>query len=47
MLAFCHLQLRRYVVIELKRGDFKPEYAWKINFYCSVVDDRVYWCISL
>jgi hypothetical protein len=27
------------VVIDLKRGNFKPEYAGKINFYCNVVDD--------
>jgi hypothetical protein len=27
------------VVIDLKKGDFKPEYAGKMNFYCSVVDD--------
>ena len=38
-LLFYHLKLRCYVVIELKAGDFKPEYAGKINFYCSVVDD--------
>lgn len=38
-LLFYHLKLRRYVVIELKRGDFKPEYAGKVNFYCSMVDD--------
>jgi hypothetical protein len=29
------------VVIDLKKGDFKPEYAGKVNFYCSVVDDRL------
>jgi len=29
------------VVIDLKRGDFKPEYAGKMNFYCNVVDDRL------
>ncbi len=40
-LLFYHLILRRYVVIELKRGDFKPEYAGKMNFYCSVVDDKL------
>ncbi len=40
-LLFYHLKLRCYVVIELKRGDFKPEYAGKMNFYCSVVDDRL------
>ena len=38
-LLFYHLRLRCYVVIELKRGMFKPEYAGKMNFYCSVVDD--------
>lgn len=40
-LLFYHLMLRRYVVIDLKRGDFKPEYAGKMNFYCSVVDDTL------
>ncbi len=38
-LLFYHLRLRCYIVIELKRGKFKPEYAGKMNFYCSVVDD--------
>lgn len=38
-LLFYHLKLRCYVVIELKAGSFKPEYAGKLNFYCSVVDD--------
>ena len=40
-LLFYHLKLRCYVVIDLKRGDFKPEYAGKMNFYCSVVDDKL------
>lgn len=40
-LLFYHLKLRSYVVIDLKRGDFKPEYAGKMNFYCSVVDDQL------
>lgn len=40
-LLFYHLKLRCFVVIDLKRGDFKPEYAGKINFYCNVVDDRL------
>ncbi|WP_396215789.1 YhcG family protein [Gemmatimonas sp.] len=40
-LLFYHLKLRAYVVIELKRGDFKPEYAGKLNFYCNVVDDTL------
>lgn len=40
-LLFYHLKLRCFVVIDLKRGDFKPEYAGKMNFYCNVVDDRL------
>lgn len=38
-LLFYHLTLRCYIVIDLKKGDFKPEYAGKMNFYCSAVDD--------
>jgi len=40
-LLFYHLKLRCFVVIELKKGDFKPEYAGKMNFYCSAVDDHL------
>jgi hypothetical protein len=40
-LLFYHLRLRCCVVIDLKRGKFKPEYAGKINFYCNVVDDHL------
>lgn len=40
-LLFYHLHLRRYVVIELKAGEFKPEYAGKLNFYLSAVDDLI------
>ena len=40
-LLFYHLKLRCYIVIELKKGDFKPEYAGKMNFYCSAVDDLI------
>ncbi len=40
-LLFYHLRLRCYVVVELKKGGFKPEYAGKMNFYCNVVDDRL------
>jgi len=40
-LLFYHLKLRCYVVVELKTGKFKPEYAGKINFYLSAVDDLV------
>ncbi|MHB8482018.1 MAG: PDDEXK nuclease domain-containing protein [Nitrospiria bacterium] len=38
-LLFYHLRLRCYVVIELKIGEFQPEYAGKMNFYLSAVDD--------
>lgn len=37
-LLFYHLTLRCYVVIELKTGEFKPEYAGQLNFYLSAVD---------
>ena len=37
-LLFYNLNLRCYVVIELKTGDFKPEYAGQLNFYLSAVD---------
>ena len=40
-LLFYHLKLRCYVVIELKTGKFKPEYAGKMNFYLSAIDDLV------
>jgi len=40
-LLFYHLHLRCFVVIDLKKGEFKPEYAGKMNFYCSAVDDLV------
>jgi predicted nuclease of restriction endonuclease-like (RecB) superfamily len=38
-LLFYHLRLRAFVVIDLKKGNFKPEYAGKLNFYCNVVND--------
>lgn len=38
-LLFYHLKLRCFVVIELKSVDFQPEFAGKINFYLSAVDD--------
>jgi predicted nuclease of restriction endonuclease-like (RecB) superfamily len=40
-LLFYHLKLRCYVVIDLKMGPFKPEYAGKMNFYLSAVDDTL------
>ena len=38
-LLFYHLRLHSYFVIELKTGKFKPEWAGKLNFYLSAVDD--------
>ncbi len=38
-LLFYHLKLRCFVVIDLKMGAFKPEYAGEMNFYLSAVDD--------
>ncbi len=40
-LLFYHLRLRCFVVIDLKIGAFKPEYAGKLNFYCNVVNDQL------
>ncbi|MCI6434075.1 MAG: PDDEXK nuclease domain-containing protein [Clostridiales bacterium] len=37
-LLFYNLNLRCYVVIELKTGEFRPEYAGQLNFYLSAVD---------
>lgn len=40
-LLFYHLKLRCYVAIELKAGEFKPEYAGQINFYLTALDETV------
>ena len=40
-LLFYHLKLRCYIVVELKSGDFKPEYVGKLNFYLSAVDSQI------
>jgi len=40
-LLFYHTLLHCYVVIDLKVDDFKPEYAGKMNFYLSAVDNLV------
>ncbi|MFM8831862.1 MAG: YhcG family protein, partial [Spartobacteria bacterium] len=37
-LLFYQLHLRCFIVVDLKKVDFKPEYAGKMNFYCSAVD---------
>lgn len=38
-LLFYHLRLRCFIVIDLKVQPFKPEFAGKMNFYLSAVDD--------
>ncbi len=38
-LLFYHLKLRVYVVIDLKMKSFEPEFAGKMNFYLSAVND--------
>jgi predicted nuclease of restriction endonuclease-like (RecB) superfamily len=40
-LLFYHLKLRAFVVIELKTTEFRPEYAGKMNFYLSAIDDLI------
>jgi predicted nuclease of restriction endonuclease-like (RecB) superfamily len=40
-LLFYHVRLHCYVVIDLKIGDFQPEFAGKMNFYLAAVDDIV------
>lgn len=40
-LLFYHTQLRCYVVIELKAGEFEPEHAGKLNFYLSAIDSQI------
>ena len=40
-LLFYHIRLRCFIVIDLKVTEFKPEYAGKMNFYLSAVDEQV------
>jgi predicted nuclease of restriction endonuclease-like (RecB) superfamily len=40
-LLFYHLRLRCFVVVDLKKGPFKADYAGKMNFYCNVVDNHL------
>ena len=37
-LLLYNIKLKCYVVIELKIGEFKPEYVGKMNFYLSLLD---------
>ncbi|WP_346294317.1 PDDEXK nuclease domain-containing protein [Sphaerothrix gracilis] len=38
-LLFYHARLHCYVVIDLKMGEFEPEFSGKMNFYVSAVDN--------
>jgi predicted nuclease of restriction endonuclease-like (RecB) superfamily len=40
-LLFYHTRLHCYIVIDLKVGDFKPEFVGKMNFYQAAVDSLV------
>lgn len=40
-MLFYHTKLHCYIIIELKNTRFKPEYAGKVNFYLSAVDDLI------
>jgi predicted nuclease of restriction endonuclease-like (RecB) superfamily len=40
-MLFYHVDLRCYIVIELKAGKFQPEYAGKLNYYLSAVDSQL------
>lgn len=38
-LLFYHTRMHCYVVVDLKTGDFEPEFVGKMNFYLSAIDD--------
>lgn len=40
-MLFYHTKLHCYIVVELKNTEYKPEYAGKMNFYLSAVDDLI------
>lgn len=40
-LLMYHVKLKSYIVIELKSGKFKPEYAGKLSFYLTAIDSEV------
>jgi predicted nuclease of restriction endonuclease-like (RecB) superfamily len=40
-LLLYHRKLKSLIAIELKTGKFKPEYAGKMNFYLSLLDDTL------
>ena len=40
-LLFYHTKLRRHIIIELKIGEFEPEYVSKMNLYLGLADDQL------
>ncbi|MDR0828735.1 MAG: PDDEXK nuclease domain-containing protein [Prevotellaceae bacterium] len=40
-LLFYHTKIKAYIVIELKIKEFEPEYAGKLNFYISAINELV------
>jgi predicted nuclease of restriction endonuclease-like (RecB) superfamily len=40
-LLFYNYHIHCFVVFELKVGDFKPEYAGKLNFYINTINDQL------
>lgn len=40
-LLFYHTRLHSYIVVELKTGEFKPEFASKMNFYLNAIDNTM------
>ena len=40
-LLFYNYRLHRFMVVELKGGAFKPEHAGQLNFYVTLVDEKI------
>src|SRR5665213_1305247 len=40
-LLFYHTKLRRHIIIELKIGEFEPEFVSKMNLYLGLADDTL------
>lgn len=40
-LLFYHVKLKCYIAIELKVVEFKPEYAGKMGFYLTALDEKI------
>ena len=40
-LLFYHLDLRCFIVVELKNTEFKPEFIEQLGFYVTAVDETL------